>query len=242
MARSLSKKVLAGLCSAMILSSNIAMAGIYTPIFPPKDVNYHRNIENEVMDADYGVYTKNEDITVTTVLKGNAYIPKGTQMTIGLGKDLNSRDFRTGDLIPLKILHNVIIDDVIVIPAETPVYGRVYKSTSAGFAGRSGKIVFTINSIKTINGINVPLVYISGAEETSDPAPVTLAPITLLTSLLLQGGNAGFPEGQVFLTEVAVDVDLKVKRRDLAASMKESMYAVPEKMLNLHRNDDKVNK
>lgn len=89
-----------------------------------------------------------ERASVTKIPVGNAYIPAGTELTIELTSTVSSKTLKKGDPLPLKTLDNIIINDVIVIPAGTPVEGVVTKATKSGMFGRSGKLEFTITSVK----------------------------------------------------------------------------------------------
>ena len=45
----------------------------------------------------------------------------------------------------------------MVIPANQEVLGTITKSRKNGMFGRKGRLEFSINEIKTVNGVTVPL-------------------------------------------------------------------------------------
>ena len=100
-----------------------------------------------------------EEVTVTTIPEGNAYIPKGVVLKVELTRELSSKKAKKGDAVPLKLVENLIVNGVVVVPAGAEVKGIVTKARKAGGLGRGGKLEFTIVSVKAINGVEIPLQY-----------------------------------------------------------------------------------
>lgn len=57
----------------------------------------------------------------TGILAGEAYIPKNTQLTVELTKELSSKTNRKGESTQFKLVDNMILNDVVVIPAGTKI-------------------------------------------------------------------------------------------------------------------------
>ena len=179
-----------------------------------------------------GIYTtpafaaeNSEVMKIAPVKRGNAYIPEGTTLQIELTKELSSKKAKVGDLVPLRVVENLIINDVIVIPAGTDVKGVVTKARKAGGLGRGGKLEFTIISVNTINGVKVPLQYTKGEHGAGDgSAIIALIPAvgTILGGIFIKGKNVVYNEGLRFDAEVAADVDLNVPLDELKEAMDES--------------------
>ncbi|MFA6849573.1 MAG: hypothetical protein WCS30_04415, partial [Selenomonadaceae bacterium] len=93
---------------------------------------------------------------IKTIPKDHAYIPQGTKFPFELTQTVDSKTAHTGDPILFKISSNIIVNNVIVIPEGTIANGIITKARSAGGMGRRGKIEFSINSIKTINNVDIP--------------------------------------------------------------------------------------
>ena len=159
-------------------------------------------------------------IEVRAIPKENAYIPKGTVISVELTEELSSKKNHVGDDVKLKTLDNIIINDVIVVPAGSLVSGEVTKCTSSGLFGRAGKLEFTINSVKAVNGVEIPLQYTELKEAGSDDGAVAVAAaVTLIGGLFMKGKNVSFPAGSKMSAKVVADTDLNVQLDDLSEAM-----------------------
>lgn len=154
------------------------------------------------------------------VKQGNAYIPKGTKLQIELTKELSSKKAKVGDAVPLRLVQNLIINDVVVIPAGSEVRGVVTKTRKAGGLGRGGKLEFTIVSVNTINGVEVPLQYTKGEHGASDGGAVAVvAFVSIVGGIFMKGKNVVYNEGLRFDAAVTADVDLNVPLSGLKDAM-----------------------
>lgn len=159
-------------------------------------------------------------LEVSSIPAGNAYIPKGTIIEVELVEELSSKKNHVDDNVRLKTLDNIIINDVVIVPAGAEVEGKVTKCTSSGLFGRAGKLEFTINSVRSINGIDIPLQYTDLREAGSDDGAVAVAAVvTLIGGLFMKGKNVSFPVGTKMAAKVVADTDLKVRLDNLAEIM-----------------------
>lgn len=157
---------------------------------------------------------------VSTIPNGNAYIPKDTVINIELIEELSSKKNHVDDAVSLKTLDNIIINDVVVIPAGSLVSGKVTKCTGSGLFGRAGKLEFTINSVRSVNGVEIPLKYTEKREAGSDDGAVAVAAaVSIIGGLFMKGKNVTFPAGSKMMAKVVTDTDLKVKLENLAEEM-----------------------
>ena len=123
-------------------------------------------------------------------------------------------------LRPLKSYSGVFAYAVIVVPAGALVEGKVTKCTSSGLFGRAGKLEFTINSVRSINGVDIPLQYTDFKEAGSDDGAVAVAAVvTLIGGLFMKGKNVSFPAGTKMSAKVVADTDLNVRLDNLAEMM-----------------------
>ena len=100
------------------------------------------------------------------------------------------------------------------------VEGKVTKCTSSGLFGRAGKLEFTINSVRSINGVDIPLQYTDFKEAGSDDGAVAVAAVvTLIGGLFMKGKNVSFPAGTKMSAKVVADTDLNVRLDNLAEMM-----------------------
>lgn len=157
---------------------------------------------------------------VSKIPRGGAYIPADTEVRVELVNELTSKKARTGDAITMRLLENIIINDVIVAPAGTPVKGVVEKATKAGGLGRAGKLIISLKSFRTINGVEVPLEYVGERRAGHDGGAVAVfAVVSLVGGLFMKGKNVTYPAGSVFEARVVADTDLRVKLDELASVM-----------------------
>ncbi|HCJ91204.1 MAG: hypothetical protein I3I94_09235 [Acidaminococcaceae bacterium] len=151
---------------------------------------------------------------------GEAYIPGGTQLNVELVTALHSKTARTGDIVRFKMMENLILNDVIVVPAGAEVEGKVTKATSSGFFGRAGKLIFSIDKVRTINGVDIPLEYMGKIQAGSDGGAIAVtAVVSILGGFLMKGKNVSIPAGTKFAAKVKNDTDLKTSLKDLQEAM-----------------------
>ena len=160
------------------------------------------------------------NISVSKIQKGEAYIPGGTELTVEVVEELNSKRNKTGEFIKLKLLDNVIINDVIVIPAGASVDGHITQARGSGMFGRAGKLEFSIDSVKTINNIVVPLEYVGRIQAGNDDGAVAVvAFVSVIGGAFMKGANVRIPAGTKLLAKVPTDTDLMTKLDNLAEAM-----------------------
>lgn len=100
---------------------------------------------------------KNKKQIIEGVENGHIYIPKGTKLNVELLEMATSKKLKKNQLVEFKIVENLIINGVIVIPKDTIGIGYVYEVQKAGGFGRKGVLRIAGKEIKTLNNITVPL-------------------------------------------------------------------------------------
>jgi len=161
-----------------------------------------------------------ENAHISNMQAGEAYIPAGTQVSVATINELTSKKNKKGEQVQFKLLENLILNDVVVIPSGATVYGRLTDVTSSGFFGRAGKLIFSIDSVKTVNGVEIPLEYMGKIEAGSDGgAVVVTAVVSLLGGFLMKGKNVNIPAGTKFAAKVKNDTDLQTTLKDLKTAM-----------------------
>ena len=206
-----------GLCATILFTSSpYAIADVQERPKHPQP-SYTSNVDYTNTEED--VFSSSPQ-RLSTVAKNHAYIPRDTQFTVELTSELSSKKARKGDIVPLKLSHNVIINGVVVIPEGATVRATVVEAKSAGMFGRSGKLGFTIDSVRTINGIDIPLAYTAARESGSaDGAVAVVAFVSIIGGMFMNGKNVSFPAGTTFDARVTADTDLHVSLDDLADAM-----------------------
>ena len=100
---------------------------------------------------------KNKKQIIEGVENGHIYIPKGTKLNVELLEMATSKKLKKNQLVEFKMVENLIINGVIVIPKDTIGIGYVYEVQKAGGFGRKGVLRIAGKEIKTLNNITVPL-------------------------------------------------------------------------------------
>lgn len=193
---------------------------ICNAIFIPNIAWADEKAENQDIKARVNRIINPMTLKVDSIPKGNAYIPKDTVINVELLEELTSKTNHVGDEVKLKTLDNIIINDVVVVPTGSMVSSKVTKCTSSGLFGRAGKLEFAINSVKSINGIEIPLQYTDLREAGSDDGAIAVfAAVSIIGGIFMKGKNVSFPAGTKMAAKVVADTDLNVKLENLAEAM-----------------------
>lgn len=162
-------------------------------------------------------------VKTSSVAAGHAYIPKDTNINLELIDPISSKKSKEGNTFRLKTIENLLINDVVVIPANQEVLGTITKARKNGMLGRKGRLEFKIDSIKTINGVNVPLTAeVKGKGHSDNGAVAVAAAVSLVGGLFMKGTNIYYEPGQKFVAVVAADTDLNTTVEDLPNAMNPS--------------------
>lgn len=162
-------------------------------------------------------------VKTSSVVAGHAYIPKDTNINLELIDPISSKKSKEGNTFRLKTIENLLINDVVVIPANQEVLGTITKARKNGMLGRKGRLEFKIDSIKTINGVNVPLTAeVKGKGHSDNGAVAVAAAVSLVGGLFMKGTNIYYEPGQKFVALVSTDTDLNTTVEDLPNAMNPS--------------------
>ena len=162
-------------------------------------------------------------VKTSSVVAGHAYIPKDTNINLELIDPISSKKRKEGNHFRLKTIDNILINDGVVIPANQEVLGTITKARKNGMLGRKGRLEFKIDSIKTINGVNVPLTAeVKGKGHSDNGAVAVAAAVSLVGGLFMKGTNIYYEPGQKFVAVVSTDTDLNTTVEDLPNAMNPS--------------------
>lgn len=84
-------------------------------------------------------------------------IPKGTTMMIKLDQPVSSFSSNLGDAISATLENDIYVNDAVVVPAGSEVIGQVTNVNRSGKLGKHGEIDVRFFSIKTPDGVLVPI-------------------------------------------------------------------------------------
>jgi hypothetical protein len=140
-------------------------------------------------------------------------LPEKTEIKLTLDQDLKSGDDKVGETVHYLVERDVYLHsprETLVIPAGTPAFGKVTKSSRRGMIGKSGKLEFTAEYILAAGGVHVPLrtapTKAKGRNNTG--ASVAVAVLFAPVALLMNGRDIKIPKGQEIVTYVDQDTPL----------------------------------
>ncbi|MGI6037390.1 MAG: hypothetical protein ACOYD6_04100 [Limnochordia bacterium] len=140
-------------------------------------------------------------------------LPKETLVKIRLQTELNSAKNEVGQRVRYRIVDDVLVDGIMVLPAGSEGEGKVTEVTSAGRLGRDGRVVVDFSSVKAIDGTPVQLEVSERATEknlslemaagASMAGVILLGPIGLAGGYFVKGKDVSIPVGTEFYVEVS---------------------------------------
>jgi len=146
-------------------------------------------------------------------------IPQRTLVRIELLTELNSERNKPNDPVRYRVVDNVSIDGVIVIPAGAEGQGHVVSVSSAGRLGQDGRVEVDFGTVRAMDSSEVRITLDERATErnksmelaagASLAGVVLLGPIGLAAGYFVQGKQHVVPQGTVFYVEVAQDAKVK---------------------------------
>jgi hypothetical protein len=98
-------------------------------------------------------------LTLASLAFGDAVIPSGTKVACRLEQTISSATADEGQQVQLAVTENVKVNDQIVIPQGSACVGTIVLATAKRSMGRSGKLDFSIDKVRTADGDYVPLRY-----------------------------------------------------------------------------------
>jgi len=138
-------------------------------------------------------------------------LKSGTQFTVELTWDLNSKYVQAGQAVEFKVVGDVVLDNKTVITGGTLLQGVVVNSEKAKGLGKEGKLDIQLNQVKAIDGQNVPLSgYLSKAGENKTTETVVIGALLFWPVLLAKGKEAIVPAGSKFSATVSQTVVVRV--------------------------------
>ena len=85
-------------------------------------------------------------------------IPEGTRIAVVLDTPLSTRITKTGDPVSFRTTDPLQLDDVLTLPPDTEISGKVLEARRPGGFGKQGVMRVRVEHIKLASGSSVPLV------------------------------------------------------------------------------------
>ena len=107
------------------------------------------------------------------------HVPYGTPVVLQVDANLSSGNLANGDLVPMRVVDNVVVDGYVVIAAGAPAVAEVEASDPAVPGGIQGDLMLTALWARAIDHSRIGIVgYLSGFGK---PRDITNAGVTLLS-------------------------------------------------------------
>tara|TARA_B110000003_G_C16529485_1_gene488334 strand:+ start:97 stop:975 length:879 start_codon:yes stop_codon:yes gene_type:complete len=162
----------------------------------------YQNGEKEIFDQIKS--EKNTDGVEKYTLKGGDLIP------LVFKQSISSKEMSNGMLVKFAVKEDILSDkNKIIIKSNTTVNGRITRVKKAAWAGQKGKIDIQINSVKAVDGTNIPVYYNLNNEGKSRQATaIGVGVILFWPALFVKGKQATIDAGTVIMVETMDDVTL----------------------------------
>jgi len=143
-------------------------------------------------------------------------IPAGTLISIRFLSTLSSKSNKAGEIFNFQITENVILDNKLVIPANSEGVGEITEAKKATLLSRSGKLEIEFKSISALDGTSISLMLGEEAQKENKRIIVAVGvgilgviilsnPIGLIAGALVPGKNVTIEEGTEMFLQVKED-------------------------------------
>ena len=138
----------------------------------------------------------------------------GTPIKVKTVNELSSRKAQVGDIVYFRLVETLKIDSAVVVDTTAQVMGEVIEATKARSLGRPGKLDFTIDNVKAIDGQNLRLrttpKRMTGKDKTG--GVVTAAVLFAPVALFLKGKEVIIEANKEFIVYVDSDYSIKAPK------------------------------
>ncbi len=97
-------------------------------------------------------------------------IPDGTSVEVELAANVSSEVAQQGNIVPMTVVHDVVINGVIVFQCGAEARARVLAVRPAGTRGRPGEVSWSMEDITAVDGERIPASFGSRQTGTNDAA------------------------------------------------------------------------
>lgn len=121
----------------------------------------------------------------------------GTKITVRMANEINSKSFGVGDTFIVRVTEPLEVRNVVVLPAEAIIEGRITEVKRASLVGKSGDLEVVFESLRLEDGtkLNIEGVLVNKLEAKSSNTPTILAVIGGTAIGALLGAVSGSDNG-----------------------------------------------
>ena len=133
-------------------------------------------------------------------------LTQGTPVRLAFASDLSSKTADIGDKIPMILVQDIKVGDVVLVKKGTPAVGLVTGADGKHILGVPGQIIFEANSL-TVDGVEVKLRG-GAVKEAPYRSGAMLSAMIVPGLFLLHGHEAEIKSGASFVASVSEDTPL----------------------------------
>lgn len=146
-------------------------------------------------------------------------VPAGTVARLQLMETLKPSVAKKGDRVLLKLTHNLIVNDRLVVPVGAPAEGIVTSVKKPRSFGRPSEIRISVRSLKTLGNATLPLTEGDASKKATDfeasyaaaagtslVGAIALGPLGLAGGFFIRGSAKEVPAGAIMYSETEKSV------------------------------------
>lgn len=150
--------------------------------------------------------------SLVNITYGQKTIQEGTVVRVRLLETLDSRTANNGDLVILEVSDPIMVDGTTIIESGAKVTGKITESVRNKNLGRKGKLDFTIDFVKAVDGQNIPLTSnIKQGGKDGVVGVVAAAALINPLAIFVKGKAAIINKGSEYNCYVARSIPVNVK-------------------------------
>jgi hypothetical protein len=145
---------------------------------------------------------------------GATTVPDATPIRLSLSESISSATNEVDDPVRFEVTEDVKIGDFLAIPKGSTAVGHVVEVEPKRRLGRAGKLNFSIDHVKAVDGSNIRL-RASSARKGDDKSGTVIVGTVLLSPLFLimRGKDVNIAKGTSLMAYVDGDREVGVSRK-----------------------------
>lgn len=164
-----------------------------------------------------------------SLLYAGVLLQGGTPIQLELTETISSENATVGQKVPMKVTHDVMVRDDILIRGGTRATAEVSSVETKGSLGKAGSLGIQVKSVRAVDGKIVPLTasrVIKGQSKQTEAIVITL--LLCIFGLFVKGEEATMQAGNVIEATTLTNVEIEVAPAEEMAPEEE---AIPEEII-----------
>ena len=167
-------------------------------LLPYKDIKTIKYADGRITEFSRVYESQTSD--KVSILKPGLFIP------IKATRNYRASELQKGETVSFIVAKDIVIDNEVVVPFGSPVYGQVYEAKRSSWWGTKGRLGIVVNSLLLPTGDYVKLaptkVYVTGKNRTT--LSVCLFLFVIWPACFICGSMAEIPNGYEFTAQVVL--------------------------------------